>query len=51
VIGKNTAVTLKSGSTLGDLLNKLEEKFGSAYKKITGERLELRESMTYRTAS
>jgi len=40
VIGKNTAVTLKSGSTLGDLLNKLEEKFGSAYKKITGERLE-----------
>ena len=40
LIGKNTSVTLISGSTLGDLLNKLEQQFGSAYREMTGERLE-----------
>jgi len=39
IIGKGTPVILKSGSTVGDLINKLDEKFGSDYKEIVGEEL------------
>jgi len=40
IIGKNTAVDMETGSTLGDLLKKLEEQFGSAYRTLVGERME-----------
>jgi molybdopterin converting factor small subunit len=39
VIGNNTLVSLNSGSTVGELIDKLEEEFGSTYKKNTGEGL------------
>lgn len=40
IIGKDRPVTLRSGSTLGDLIHKLEEQFGSIYQASVGERLE-----------
>ena len=40
IIGKDRLVMLRSGSTLGDLIDKLEEQFGSTYKALIGERLE-----------
>jgi len=40
VIGKDTVVVLKSGSTLGDLFTKLEERFGLVYKELVGENME-----------
>jgi len=40
IIGKDTVVILKSGSTLGDLISKLDEQFGSAYREMAGERLD-----------
>jgi len=40
VIGKETLVVLQGNSTLGDLLIKLEEEFGSAYMQKVGEKLE-----------
>ena len=39
VIGKDTLVSLRSGSTVGDLVDRLEEEFGSTYRKITKEGL------------
>jgi molybdopterin converting factor small subunit len=39
VIGKDALVSLNSGSTVGDLIDKLEEEFGSTYRKMTGEGL------------
>jgi molybdopterin converting factor small subunit len=39
VIGKDTLVHLKRGSTAGDLIDKLEEEFGSTYRKMMGEGL------------
>ena len=39
VIGEGKVVGLKSGGTTGDLIDKLEEEYGSAYRKITGEGL------------
>jgi molybdopterin converting factor small subunit len=39
IIGKDTLVSLKSGSTAGDLVDKLEEEFGSTYRKMMGEGL------------
>jgi molybdopterin converting factor small subunit len=39
VIGNDTLVSLNSGSTVGELIDKLEEEFGSTYRKITGEGL------------
>jgi molybdopterin converting factor small subunit len=41
IIGKDTVVTLNNGSTVGDLIMKLEENFGSAYRELIGERLEV----------
>jgi len=40
IIGKDTVVDMATGSTLGDLLEKLEEQFGSAYRALVGERME-----------
>jgi molybdopterin converting factor small subunit len=40
IIGRNTVVILKSDSTLGELISKLEERFGSAYREMVGERLQ-----------
>ena len=40
IIGKDTVVVLTNGSTVGDLLEKLEEQFGAAYREMVGERLE-----------
>jgi molybdopterin converting factor small subunit len=40
IIGKDMLVTLKSGSTLGELIDRLEEQFGSTYRATVGERLE-----------
>lgn len=39
VIGKHVLVSLNSGSTVVDLIDKLEEEFGSTYRKRTGEGL------------
>ena len=39
IIGKDMLVTLKSGSTVGDLINKLEVECGSAYRQMIGEGL------------
>lgn len=39
IIGKDTVLVLKSGSTVRDLIIKLEEQFGPAYREIVGERL------------
>ena len=39
IIGKDTPVILKRGSTVRDLIDKLDEKFGSDYKQIVGEEL------------
>jgi molybdopterin converting factor small subunit len=39
VIGKEAFVNLNSGSTVEDLIDKLEEEFGPAYRKRTGEGL------------
>ena len=39
VIGKHALVSLNSGSTVGDLIDKLEEEFGSTYRKRIGEGL------------
>jgi molybdopterin converting factor small subunit len=39
IIGEDTVVILKSGSTVRDLINKLDEEFGSEYKKMVGEEL------------
>ena len=40
IIGRDTIVILKSDSTLGELVSKLEEQFGSAYREMVGERLQ-----------
>ena len=40
IIGRDRIVVLKSGSTIGDLLSKLEEQFGSAYRELVGESLD-----------
>ena len=39
IIGKDTLVILTRGSTVRDLINELDEKFGSDYKQIVGEEL------------
>ena len=39
VIGNGSLVSLISGSTTGDLIDKLEEEFGSTYRKMMGEGL------------
>ena len=39
VIGKDALVSLNSGSTVGDLIDKLEEEFGSTYRKEMREGL------------
>ena len=39
VIGKEVLVSLNSGSTVGDLIDKLEADFGSNYRKMMGEGL------------
>ena len=39
VVGKDLLVTLRSGSTANDLVDKLEEEFGSTYRRIKGEGL------------
>jgi molybdopterin converting factor small subunit len=39
VIGKDAIVSLDSRSTVDDLINRLEEEFGSTYKNMTGEGL------------
>ena len=39
VIGKHALVSLNRGSTVGDLIDKLEEEFGSTYRKKTREGL------------
>ena len=39
VIGKDSLVILNSGSTVSDLIDKLEEEFGSTYRKRMRERL------------
>jgi molybdopterin converting factor small subunit len=39
VIGKDALVSLNSGSTVYDLIEKLEEEFGSTYRKRTKEGL------------
>ena len=39
VIGKHALVSLNSGSTVGDLIDKLEEEFGSTYRRRTEEGL------------
>ena len=40
IIGKDTVVTLTNGSTVGNLLSKLEEEFGATYREMVGERLQ-----------
>jgi len=40
IIGKDTVVTLTNGSTVGNLLSKLEEQFGATYRQMVGEKLE-----------
>ena len=40
ILGKDTVVVLPNGSTVGDLLGKLEEQFGAAYREMVGERLQ-----------
>lgn len=40
IMSKDTPVILKSGSTVSDLIDKLEEELGSTYRKATGEGLE-----------
>ena len=40
IIGRDTIVILKSDSTLGELVSKLEEQFGSAYREMVRERLQ-----------
>ena len=37
VLGEGKVVSLNSGSTVGDLIEKLEEEFGSTYRKMTRE--------------
>lgn len=39
IIGRDTLVTLNSGSTVTDLINKLQDEFGSTYRTVTGEDL------------
>jgi molybdopterin converting factor small subunit len=39
VIGKDAPVSVNSGSTVNDLIDKLEEEFGSTYRKRMGEEL------------
>lgn len=39
VIGKDAIVSLNSGSTVGDLIDKLEEEFGSTYRRRAKEGL------------
>ena len=39
VIGDGTLVSLKCGSTVSDLIDKLEEEFGLTYRTKTGEGL------------
>jgi len=39
IIGKDMLVTLRSGSTIDDLINKLEEECGPAYREMIGEAL------------
>jgi len=39
VIRKDMTMTLRTGSTVNDLVNILQEEFGSKYKEITGENL------------
>jgi len=39
VIGNDMLVTLNGGSTVGDLIDRLEEEFGSTYRKMTGKGL------------
>ena len=39
VIGNDALVSLNDGTTVGDLIDKLEEEFGSTYRKIMGEGL------------
>lgn len=36
VIGNDTVISLNGGSTVSDLIDKLEEDFGSTYRKMTG---------------
>jgi len=40
ILGKETVVVLARGSTVRDLIAKLEERFGSGYRQIAGESLE-----------
>ena len=40
IIGKDTVVSLKRGSTVGDLIKVLDGRFGSAYRDIVGETTE-----------
>lgn len=39
IIGRDALVNLNSGSTVSDLIDKLEEEFGSTYRAVTGEGL------------
>ena len=39
IIGKDALVSLNSGSTVSDLIDKLEEEFGLTYRKRMGEGL------------
>jgi molybdopterin converting factor small subunit len=39
VIRNDMIITLRSGSTMGDLINRLEDEIGPKYKQITGEGL------------
>jgi len=39
ILGKERIVTVNSQSTLGDLIEKLDEQFGSTYRELVGERM------------
>ena len=39
IIGRDTVVTLKNGSTIRDLVTNLERNFGTTYKEVAGEEL------------
>jgi molybdopterin converting factor small subunit len=36
VIGNDTVISLNRGSTVSDLIDKLEQEFGPTYRKMTG---------------
>jgi len=36
VIGNDTVISLNRGSTVSDLIDKLEQEFGPSYRKMTG---------------